>query len=74
MCIVFVARIRSSAPPASSPAAASASIRPARTASRDVSYAPINELRTQYQAAARWHLAHHDMSIARACEERGTTL
>ena len=50
---------------------ACASIRPARTASRDVSYAPINELRTQYQAAARWHLAKRDTSIARACEERG---
>ena len=36
-----------------------------------MSYAPINELRTQYQAAARLHLARHDMSIARACEERG---
>jgi len=50
---------------------ACASTRPVRTASAGVSYAPIKELRTQYQAAARLHLATKGMGIDAACEARG---
>ena len=52
---------------------ACASTRPVRTASAGVSYAPIKELRTQYQAAARLHLATKGMGIDAACEARGLT-
>ena len=50
---------------------ACASTRPVRTASAKVSYAPTNELRIQYQAAARLHLATAGMGIDAACETRG---
>ena len=36
---------------------ACAGARPVRTGRKDVSYAPVNELRTQYQTAAKLHLA-----------------
>lgn len=49
---------------------ACAGARPVRTGRKDVSYAPVNELRTQYQTAAKLHLAT-GMSIADACTKRG---
>lgn len=50
---------------------ACASTRPIRTASVGVPQAPTNELRIQYQAAAKLHLATPGMGIDAACEARG---